>query len=169
MRWAGVRRAVLCSCHVARVPFRHGPCGRGSPGGWERSLRKPWRGPGIGAPRCAGLCCRRAGPSPPSPATEKLAALRLEVEEIALTAASQRRKLEVVLGAVNRALQVEEPQAKWSVDGEQASAQAQRRGQGSPVPSAPRLGICPEAVQPPAQAGKGQGPGAAWAAGTKCP
>nr|XP_034492911.1 gamma-parvin [Marmota flaviventris] len=47
---------------------------------------------------------------------QKLAGLRLQVEEIALTAASQRRKLEVVLGAVNRALQVEEPQAKWSVE-----------------------------------------------------
>ncbi|XP_047406885.1 gamma-parvin isoform X3 [Sciurus carolinensis] len=47
---------------------------------------------------------------------QKLAELRLEVEEIALTAASQRRKLEVVLEAVNRALQLEEPQAKWSVE-----------------------------------------------------
>uniref|UniRef100_UPI004038A673 gamma-parvin n=1 Tax=Callospermophilus lateralis TaxID=76772 RepID=UPI004038A673 len=47
---------------------------------------------------------------------QKLAGLRLQVEEIALTAASQRRKLEVVLGAVNRALQVEEPQVKWNVE-----------------------------------------------------
>jgi parvin len=38
------------------------------------------------------------------------------VEEIALTAASQRRKLGVVLEAVNRSLQVEEQQAKWSVE-----------------------------------------------------
>uniref|UniRef100_A0A8D2ATY5 Gamma-parvin n=1 Tax=Sciurus vulgaris TaxID=55149 RepID=A0A8D2ATY5_SCIVU len=47
---------------------------------------------------------------------QKLAELRLEVEEIALTATSQRRKLEVVLEAVNRALQLEEPQAKWSAE-----------------------------------------------------
>ncbi|XP_003783476.1 gamma-parvin [Otolemur garnettii] len=47
---------------------------------------------------------------------QKLAALKLEVEDIALTAASQRRKLEVVLESVNRSLQLEEPQAKWSVD-----------------------------------------------------
>ncbi|XP_006150722.1 gamma-parvin isoform X7 [Tupaia chinensis] len=47
---------------------------------------------------------------------QKLAALKLEVEEIALTAASQRRKLAVVLEAANRSLQVEETQAKWSVD-----------------------------------------------------
>nr|XP_020029804.1 gamma-parvin isoform X2 [Castor canadensis] len=47
---------------------------------------------------------------------QKLATLKLEVEEIALTAASQRRKLGVVLEAVNRSLQVEEQQAKWSVE-----------------------------------------------------
>uniref|UniRef100_A0A8C5L8K7 Gamma-parvin n=1 Tax=Jaculus jaculus TaxID=51337 RepID=A0A8C5L8K7_JACJA len=47
---------------------------------------------------------------------QKLAALKLEVEEIALTTASQRRKLGVVLEAANRSLQVEEPQAKWSVE-----------------------------------------------------
>lgn len=86
-------------------------------------------------PQCAQACavpaqpwpCHRPGPSPPSPASEKLAGLRLQVEEIALTAASQRRKLEVVLGAVNRALQVEEPQAKWSVEGEPGLSQARAR------------------------------------------
>lgn len=38
------------------------------------------------------------------------------MEDIALTAASQRRKLEMVLEAANRSLQVQEPQVKWSVD-----------------------------------------------------
>lgn len=47
---------------------------------------------------------------------QKLAGTRLEVEDIALTAASQRRKLEMVLEAANRSLQVQEPQVKWSVD-----------------------------------------------------
>lgn len=50
-------------------------------------------------------------------ALEKLAALKLEVEEISLTSASQRRKLGVVLEAANQSLQVEEQQAKWSVEG----------------------------------------------------
>ncbi|KAM4881346.1 gamma-parvin [Thomomys bottae] len=47
---------------------------------------------------------------------QKLSGLKLEVEEIALTAASQRRKLGVVLEAVNQSLQVEEPEAKWAVE-----------------------------------------------------
>ncbi|XP_008842941.1 gamma-parvin isoform X2 [Nannospalax galili] len=47
---------------------------------------------------------------------EKLASLKLEVEEIALTAASQRRKLRVILEATNHSLQVDELQAKWSVE-----------------------------------------------------
>ncbi|XP_006866902.1 PREDICTED: gamma-parvin [Chrysochloris asiatica] len=47
---------------------------------------------------------------------QKLASLKLEVEEIALTATSQRRKLTVVLGAVNQSLQVEEQQVPWSVE-----------------------------------------------------
>ncbi|XP_058424161.1 gamma-parvin isoform X3 [Diceros bicornis minor] len=47
---------------------------------------------------------------------QKLAGLKLEVEEIALTEASQRRKLALVLEAANRSLQVEEPQAKWSTE-----------------------------------------------------
>lgn len=47
---------------------------------------------------------------------QKLAALRLEVEEMALTSTSQRRKLAVVLDAVNRSLQVEEQQVPWSVE-----------------------------------------------------
>ncbi|XP_036787321.2 gamma-parvin isoform X1 [Manis pentadactyla] len=47
---------------------------------------------------------------------QKLAALKVEAEEVALTAASQRRKLEVVLQAANQSLQVEEPQVKWSVE-----------------------------------------------------
>lgn len=45
---------------------------------------------------------------------QKLAGLKLDVEEIALTATSQRRKLEVVLGAADRHLQLD--QVKWSVD-----------------------------------------------------
>lgn len=47
---------------------------------------------------------------------QKLAGLKLNVEEIALTSASQRRKLTVVLEAANKSLQVEESQAKWSVE-----------------------------------------------------
>lgn len=45
---------------------------------------------------------------------QRLAGARLEVEEIALTAVNQRRKLEAVLEATNRCLQAEQPQ--WSVD-----------------------------------------------------
>lgn len=48
--------------------------------------------------------------------SEKLSSLKLEVEEISLTSASQRRKLGVILEAINRSLQVEEQQAKWSVE-----------------------------------------------------
>lgn len=48
--------------------------------------------------------------------SEKLSSLKLEVEEISLTSASQRRKLGVVLEAVNQSLQVEEQQAKWGVE-----------------------------------------------------
>lgn len=44
-----------------------------------------------------------------------LTGLRLEVEEMALTAPSQRRKLEVVLEAINGSLRMEEGQLKWSV------------------------------------------------------
>ncbi|EHB09785.1 Gamma-parvin [Heterocephalus glaber] len=47
---------------------------------------------------------------------QKLAGLKLEAEDIALTATSQRRKLEVVLGAANQSLQVEAPLDRWSVD-----------------------------------------------------
>uniref|UniRef100_A0A2K6U859 Parvin gamma n=1 Tax=Saimiri boliviensis boliviensis TaxID=39432 RepID=A0A2K6U859_SAIBB len=47
---------------------------------------------------------------------QKLAALKLEAEDIALTAASQRHKLTVVLEAVNRSLQLEDRQPKWSVE-----------------------------------------------------
>ncbi|KAM9230452.1 gamma-parvin [Dugong dugon] len=47
---------------------------------------------------------------------QKLASLKLEVEEIALTAASQRRKLTVVLEAMNQSLQVEKHQVPWSVE-----------------------------------------------------
>ncbi|MBW01193.1 Gamma-parvin, partial [Eschrichtius robustus] len=47
---------------------------------------------------------------------QKLTGVKLDVEEIALTAASQRRKLAVVLEAAGQSLQVEEPQAKWSVE-----------------------------------------------------
>ncbi|XP_032272676.1 gamma-parvin isoform X2 [Halichoerus grypus] len=46
---------------------------------------------------------------------QMLTGLKLEVEEMALTAPSQRRKLEVVLEAINHSLQVEERQLKWSV------------------------------------------------------
>lgn len=48
--------------------------------------------------------------------SEKLSSLKLEVEEISLTSASQRRKLGVILEAINQSLQVEEQQAKWSVE-----------------------------------------------------
>lgn len=47
---------------------------------------------------------------------QKLAGTKLEVEEIALTAVSQRRKLQAVLEATNGSLQVEEQAVKWSVD-----------------------------------------------------
>ncbi|XP_045690903.1 gamma-parvin [Phyllostomus hastatus] len=48
---------------------------------------------------------------------QKLAGTKLEVEEIALTAMSQRRKLEAVLEATNRSLQGDDKQPlKWSVD-----------------------------------------------------
>ncbi|XP_004610801.1 gamma-parvin [Sorex araneus] len=46
---------------------------------------------------------------------QRLAGLQLEVEEMALTASSRRRKLTVVLDAINRSLQVEQP-PRWSVD-----------------------------------------------------
>ncbi|XP_072598563.1 gamma-parvin isoform X3 [Vulpes vulpes] len=46
---------------------------------------------------------------------QTLTGLKLEVEEMALTAPSQRRKLEVVLEAINGSLQVGEQQLKWSV------------------------------------------------------
>ncbi|TKC41825.1 hypothetical protein EI555_008175 [Monodon monoceros] len=47
---------------------------------------------------------------------QKLTGVKLDVEEIALTAASQRHKLAVVLEAAGQSLQVEEPQARWSVE-----------------------------------------------------
>ncbi|KAM5334544.1 gamma-parvin isoform 1-T3 [Glossophaga mutica] len=48
---------------------------------------------------------------------QKLAGIKLDVEEIALTAVSQRRKLEAVLEATNRSLQGDDkPPVKWSVD-----------------------------------------------------
>ncbi|XP_035584970.1 gamma-parvin [Zalophus californianus] len=46
---------------------------------------------------------------------QMLTGLKLEVEEMALTAPSQRRKLEAVLEAINGSLQVEERQLQWSV------------------------------------------------------
>lgn len=46
---------------------------------------------------------------------QKLAGLPLAVEEMALTAESRRRKLTVVLEAIDRTLQVDPP-PKWSVD-----------------------------------------------------
>lgn len=81
----------------------------------KAELQMPWAWPVL--PH------RPAWPSPPpsgltpSPATETLSGLKLEAEEIALTTASQRRKLEVVLGAVRQSLGAEEPQDVWSVDG----------------------------------------------------
>uniref|UniRef100_A0A8C7BWK5 Gamma-parvin n=1 Tax=Neovison vison TaxID=452646 RepID=A0A8C7BWK5_NEOVI len=47
---------------------------------------------------------------------QMLTGVKLEVEEMALTAPSQRRKLEVVLEAITRSLQAEERQLKWSVE-----------------------------------------------------
>ncbi|XP_054438554.1 gamma-parvin [Pteronotus mesoamericanus] len=47
---------------------------------------------------------------------QKLAGAKLDVEEIALTAVSQRRKLEAVLEAANRSLKGDEQPLKWSVD-----------------------------------------------------
>ncbi|XP_037016285.2 gamma-parvin [Artibeus jamaicensis] len=48
---------------------------------------------------------------------QKLAGIKLDVEEIALTAVSQRRKLEAVLEATNLSLQGDDKQpVKWSVD-----------------------------------------------------
>ncbi|XP_075408774.1 gamma-parvin [Tenrec ecaudatus] len=47
---------------------------------------------------------------------QKLTSLTLHVEEIALTATSQRRKLTVILEATNRSLQVEEQHVPWSVE-----------------------------------------------------
>lgn len=47
---------------------------------------------------------------------QKLAGLKLEAEEIALTASSQRRKLELVLGAINESLKVDKWDTRWSVD-----------------------------------------------------
>lgn len=44
---------------------------------------------------------------------QKLAALRLEMEEMALTCASQQRKLAVVLDAVNRSLQPSSARTCW--------------------------------------------------------
>lgn len=75
-------------------------------------LRVPLQGPKLASPRALPLTALPR----PLPHSEKLAGTRLEVEDIALTAASQRRKLEMVLEAANRSLQVQEPQVKWSVD-----------------------------------------------------
>ncbi|XP_077614132.1 gamma-parvin isoform X2 [Crocuta crocuta] len=47
---------------------------------------------------------------------QMLTGLRLEVEEMALTAPNQRRKLEAVLEAVNRSLEVEGQPLKWNVE-----------------------------------------------------
>uniref|UniRef100_A0A673UMY1 Gamma-parvin n=1 Tax=Suricata suricatta TaxID=37032 RepID=A0A673UMY1_SURSU len=47
---------------------------------------------------------------------QMLTGLRLEVEEMALTAPNQRRKLETVLEAVNRSLQVEGQPLPWSME-----------------------------------------------------
>ncbi|KAM5289168.1 gamma-parvin [Ctenodactylus gundi] len=47
---------------------------------------------------------------------QKLAAQPLEAEEMALSAASQRRKLSVVLEAVDRVLQMEAQLVRWSVE-----------------------------------------------------
>uniref|UniRef100_G1TZQ8 Calponin-homology (CH) domain-containing protein n=1 Tax=Oryctolagus cuniculus TaxID=9986 RepID=G1TZQ8_RABIT len=82
---------------------------------------------------------------------QKLAALRLEVEEMALTSASQQRKLAVVLDAVNRSLQVEERQVPWSVEGTGASRGGQARP-GSDGPSTALALLC----RPRASRGSGQ-------------
>lgn len=89
-------------------------------------------------PACVPASATLSPPSPhpllalprPLPHSEKLAGIRLEVEDVALTAASQRRKLEVVLEAANRSLQVEQPQVKWSVDSTWGLGPGRRPGQG---------------------------------------
>ncbi|XP_074083241.1 gamma-parvin [Macrotis lagotis] len=47
---------------------------------------------------------------------QKLASVTLEVEEIALTANNQKRKLTVVLEALHQCLQLEENPAKWNME-----------------------------------------------------
>ncbi|XP_027710083.1 gamma-parvin [Vombatus ursinus] len=47
---------------------------------------------------------------------QKLASVTLEVEEIALTASNQKRKLAIVLEALHQRLQLEESSAKWNVE-----------------------------------------------------
>ncbi|XP_051818295.1 gamma-parvin [Antechinus flavipes] len=47
---------------------------------------------------------------------QKLASITLEVEEIALTASNQKRKLTIVLEALHQCLQLEENSAKWNME-----------------------------------------------------
>ncbi|XP_072452482.1 gamma-parvin isoform X2 [Notamacropus eugenii] len=47
---------------------------------------------------------------------QKLSSVTLEVEEIALTASNQKRKLAIVLEALHQCLQLEESSAKWNVE-----------------------------------------------------
>lgn len=47
---------------------------------------------------------------------EKLGSLKLDVDKIALTEKKQRQKLSVILEAMDKCLQLDESQLKWSVE-----------------------------------------------------
>ncbi|KAM4748692.1 gamma-parvin [Rhinophrynus dorsalis] len=47
---------------------------------------------------------------------QRIGGLKLDVEEIALSVSSQKRKLEVIMEAVSQSLQLEESQHKWNVN-----------------------------------------------------
>ena len=110
------------------------------------STLPPWRKQtSRGSPAGAPTVPPPRQPFPPSLSllllllpSEKLTGVKLDVEEIALTAASQRRKLAVVLEAAGQSLQVEELQAKWSVE----SAWGWCRGGGGEAESQPPYSGC---------------------------
>ena len=124
---------------------------------WEKA---PWLWVPLQGPKL----CLPSPPFSPSPAlttlpcplpnSEKLAGIKLDLEEIALTAMSQRRKLEAVLKAANRHLQGDNKQpVKWSVEGTWAQRGGGQSGAGEPG-SVLRSGdsfscIHPAQAQPP--------------------